>query len=69
MKRSCHFKPEPLANTQIGLNALLVTTGLKTNSRIYRKVPKDLREVGKYLLKRWKHFNVEELGKAAVQAA
>ena len=57
VKRSCHFKPEPVANTQAGLNALLVTTGLKSNSRIYRKVDKDLREVGKYLLNRWKHFN------------
>ncbi len=57
VKRSCHHKADPLDNRQAGLNALLVTTGLKSNSRIYRKVDKDLREVGKYLLKRWKHFN------------
>ena len=43
VKRSCHYKPEPVANTQAGLNALLVTTGLKSNSRIYHKVDKDLR--------------------------
>ena len=55
--RSCHFKPDPVRNTQAGVNALLVTTGLKSNSRIYRKVDKDLRQVAKYLLKRWKHFN------------
>lgn len=56
--RNCHYRPEPMQNTQEGLNALLVTTGLKMNSRIYKKVDKDLRQVGKYLLKRWKHFNV-----------
>jgi hypothetical protein len=66
--RSCHYKPEPIANTQAGLNALLVTTGLKSNSRIYRKVSKDLRQVGKYLLRRWKHFNVPRDMKAASAA-
>ncbi len=68
VKRSCHFKPEPVANTQVGLNALLVTTGLKSNSRIYRKVDKDLRQVGKYLLKRWKQFNCPRDSKAAAAA-
>ena len=65
VKRSCHFKLDPVSNTQAGLNALLVTTGLKSNSRIYRKVAKDLRQVGKYLLKRWKHFNFPRDLKAA----
>lgn len=69
VKRSCHFKPDPIANTQAGLNALLVTTGLKSNSRIYRKVDKDLRDVGKYMLKRWKHFNCPRDSKAAAVAA
>ena len=55
--RSCHFKPEPVPNTQAGLNSLLVTAGLKPNSRIYRKVEHDLRQSGKFLLRRWKHFN------------
>jgi len=57
VKRSCHYKAEPIANTQAGLNALLVTTGLKPNSRIYAKVVKELRQVGRFLLRRWKHFN------------
>ena len=69
VKRSCHFKPDPVNNTQAGLNALLVTTGLKSNSRIYRKVSKDLRQVGKYLMNRWKHFNPGQDRKASVQAA
>jgi hypothetical protein len=58
VKRSCHFKAETIANTQQGLNSLLMTTGLKPNSRIYRKVDKELRQVGRFLLKRWKHFNL-----------
>jgi hypothetical protein len=65
--RSCHYKPEPMANTQAGLNSLLVTTGLKPNSRIY-KVDKPLREVGRYLLRRWKHFNLPQNLKQAAAA-
>ncbi len=57
VKRSCHYRPELVANTQAGLNSLLTTTGLKPNSRIYSKVDKELRQVGRFLLKRWKHFN------------
>jgi hypothetical protein len=57
VKRSCHFKAEPVSNTLAGLNALMTTTGLKPNSRIYMKVDKELRETGRFLLKRWKHFN------------
>lgn len=69
VRRSCHFKHESVSNSQAGLNALLTTTGLRSNSRIYRKVGKDLREVGKYLLKRWKHFNAESVSKATAHAA
>ena len=60
VKRSCHLKPEPVPNSQQGLNALLTTTGLKPNSRIYNKVDKELRQVGRLLLKRWKHFNLPQ---------
>ena len=55
--RNCHYRPKPMANTREGINALLVTTGLKTNSRIYEKVSKDLRQVGRFLRRRWKHFS------------
>ncbi len=65
--RSCHYKTEPMPNTQAGLNSLLVTTGLKPNSRIY-KVDKPLREVGRYLLRRWKHFNLPQNLKQAAAA-
>jgi len=63
--RNCHLKSKPMANSQPGLNALLVTTGLKPNSRIYRKVDKDLRGVGRYLLKRWKSLNQSKQHKAS----
>lgn len=69
VNRSCHYKPQPMGNTQAGLNSLLVTTGLKTNSRIYNKIDKDVRDAGKFLLRRWKHFNSSADFKAAVKAA
>jgi len=53
-----------MANTRAGLNALLVTTGLKPNSRIYCKVDKELRMVGRYLLRRWRHFRAQQEGGA-----
>lgn len=67
--RSCHFKAEPVANSRSGLNSLLITTGLKPNSRIYRKVDKELRTAGSFLLKRWQMFNQTEQRKAASIAA
>lgn len=67
--RSCHYKVEPFPNTQISLNALLVTTGMKPNSRIYRKVDGELRQAGKFLLRRWKRFNLPHDFKKQPQAA
>lgn len=58
--RSCQFHSEPIPNTQAGLNALLITTGLRANSRIYQKVDQELRAVGRYLLRRWKHFSSQQ---------
>lgn len=66
--RNCHFKPDPVANTRAGINTLLVSTGLKPNNRIYAKVDKDLRQVGKYLLRRWKHFNMPERSRSKAAA-
>ena len=67
--RSCHYRPEPMSNTQAGLNSLLVTTGLKTNSRIYNKIEKEVRDAGRFLFRRWKQFNPPHEHKAAIQAA
>ncbi len=58
--RNCHYRPAPMPNTRVGLNALLVTTGLKGNSRIYSKVDKELKQVGSFLRRRWKHFNLPQ---------
>lgn len=66
--RSCHYRSEPVANTREGLNALFVTTGLKTNSRIYPIVEKPLRQAAKYLLRRWRHFNIPQSKAAAIAA-
>jgi hypothetical protein len=54
--RSCQYHPHPAPNTRAGLNALLISTGLKPNSRVYPKVDRELRQVGRFLLRRWKHF-------------
>ena len=68
--RSCQLTPEPLKNSRAGLNAMLITVGLKPNSRIYGTVNKDLRQVGRYLLKRWRHFNQpQDTKKAEIVAA
>lgn len=67
--RSCHHRAQPAANTRAGLNALLLSTGLKPNSRIYRKIDKELRGVGRFLLRRWKHFNQPEESKKWMSAA
>jgi hypothetical protein len=67
--RSCQYSRTPLPNTRAGLNAMLITLGLKPNNRVYQKVDKDLRLVGKYLLKRWQQFNPQEQGKAKIPAA
>lgn len=55
--RSCHAAPEPLPNDRKSLEALLITIGLKINTRVYSKVSPELRDTGRYLLKTWKRFN------------
>ena len=56
---------EQLVNDRSGIERLLVSTGLKVNSRIYNTVSPELRETGAYLLSRWKSFN----GKTALAKA
>jgi hypothetical protein len=55
--RSCHAAPASLPNDRKSLEALLITCGLKVNTRVYSSVSPELRETGKYLLKTWKKFN------------
>ena len=54
--RRCQFS-DSLANDRKALERLLVSTGFKVNRGIYAKVSPELRDTGKYLLRRWKHFN------------
>jgi hypothetical protein len=54
--RSCQIPKEQVPNSREGLENLLVCCGFKPNSGIYSKVSPELRETGKYLLRRWKQF-------------
>jgi len=54
--RSCQAS-EQVSNSRKGLEQLLLTCGFKVNSRIYSKVSPELRQTGKYLIRRWKKFN------------
>ena len=54
------FLPENNDSPVLWLLArLLVTIGLKVNSRVYATVSDELRETGRHLLQRWKQFNGE----------
>jgi hypothetical protein len=66
IERTVQLRREPVANSRRGLNALLISTGLKPNNRTYAKVQKELRESGRYLLRRWRHFNLSPHMKKAV---
>jgi len=59
--RNCQAAPFPLPNDRKSLDKLLVTAGFKVNTRVYAKVSPELRETGRYLLKRWKQFNSDSL--------
>ncbi len=55
--RNCQAAPASLPNDRKSLERLLVTTGLKINTKIYAKISPELRTAGRHLLQRWKHFN------------
>jgi hypothetical protein len=55
--RSCQASPTQVPGTKAGLHKLLTTTGLKVNTKVYSKVAPELRETGRYLLKRWNRLN------------
>lgn len=56
-QRTCQAAPASLPNDRKSLERMLVSTGLKKNTRIYSVVCPELRETGKFMLRRWKHFN------------
>ena len=55
--RSCQASPIQISGTKAGLNKMLVTCGLKVNSRVYSTVSKENRECGRWLLKRFNQLN------------
>jgi len=58
--RRCKAAPSQLENSRSSLDKMLTTLGLKVNSRVYSKVDPELRETGRFLLKRWKHLNASD---------
>jgi len=48
---------QQVPNTRQGLENLLISCGFKPNNNVYSKVCPELRDTGKYLISRWKHFN------------
>lgn len=57
VNRTCQAAPAPIPNDRKGIEKLLVTSGLKVNTRVYGTVSPELRETGKYILRTWKKFN------------
>ena len=55
--RNCQAARLPLPNDRKGLEKLLVTCGFKINTRVYAEVAPELRQTGRYLMRRWKTFN------------
>ena len=55
--RRCKSSRAKLENNRANLDKMLTTLGFRVNSRVYAKVDPELRETGRYLLKRWKSLN------------
>jgi hypothetical protein len=56
-RRNCQASNEQVSNDRRGLEKLLISSGFKVNNNVYSKVSPELRETGKFLINRWKHFN------------
>jgi len=65
INRNCQSFPKQIPNTRKGLENLLISVGFKPNNNIYSRVCPELRDTGKYLISRWKHFN----GKISLKAS
>jgi len=57
--RNCAAAEKQTCNDRKGFDALRYTIGLKTNAGIYSKISDELKETGKYLLRRWNAFNTQ----------
>lgn len=58
--RTCKASKAQLPNDRESLDKMLITIGLKVNSRVYATVSPELRETGRYLLNRWKKLNPDQ---------
>lgn len=56
--RNCQASRTQVNNTRSGFETFRYTIGLRSNAGIYRKVDPELKETSKFLLKRWKQFNM-----------
>jgi Putative amidoligase enzyme len=66
--RNCKFTPNQVENNRQGIEKLLVTSGFKPNSKVYGKVCPELRQTGRWLLRRWKALNNDSSLKAVQES-
>lgn len=57
VQRSCKAAANPLPNDKASLVRMLVTLGMKPNTRVFKIVDPELRQTGRFLLRRWKQLN------------
>jgi hypothetical protein len=62
--RNAQTPREQVENTRAGLNKMLVTIGLLQNTRVWT-VGKDLAPTRRYLIRRWKQLNTDQLKRRA----
>lgn len=58
--RTCKAAKTQLQNDRAGLDKMLISLGLRVNTRVYSKVSPELRETGRFLLSRWKQLNSDQ---------
>jgi len=58
--RVCKAAKSQHPNNRESIDKMLVTLGLKVNSRVYAQVSPELRDTGKFLLRRWKELNGDQ---------
>lgn len=57
IQRTCKASPNPLPNDKASMLRMLVTLGMKPNTRVFPKVDPELRATGRFLLRRWQKLN------------
>lgn len=59
-QRTCKAAKSQHPNNRESIDKMLVTMGMRVNSRVYSQVSPELRETGKFLLNRWKELNGDQ---------